>query len=75
MRWIHVEEHSGQVGYAMKMMLYVDDLCWFMLDLGLNEVIMKYMKFNLGICVKFMIYDEYMWWAWEYDMNTPAVHV
>ena len=56
-----------------------DVVCWgsmlIMLDLCLNEVIMKYMKFNLGICVKSMIYDEFIWWAWEYDINIPAVHV
>ena len=46
MRWIHVEEHSVRVGYAMIMMLYVDDLCWFMLDLDLDEDVTLHMNSN-----------------------------
>ena len=59
----------------MYMMFHVDDWCWFMLDLSLNEVTMKYMPCNLDIYAKSIIYVEYNLmniWTWWW---TPAVHV
>ena len=66
---------SGRVRYRMYMMIYVDDLWWFMLVLGLNDDIMKYLLYNHDIYTRSMIYDDYnmkniciTWW-------TPAVYV
>ena len=67
--------YAGRVGCYMMMMFYVDDLWRFMLDLGLNDVIMMHMWYNHDIYVRSMIYDDYsmmnMWTTWW----TPAVHV
>ena len=67
--------YAGCVGCYMMMMFYVDDLWRFMLDLGLNDVIMMHMWYNHNIYVRSMIYDDYsmmnMWTTWW----TPAIHV
>ena len=40
----------------MIMMMYVDDKWWFMLDLGLNEVIMMIIVCNFDIYVKTLVF-------------------
>ena len=46
MRWLCMEELAGSDEYCMTMMLCIDVLWWFMLDLGLNEVIILHMNSN-----------------------------
>ena len=49
MRWLCMEELAGSVDIYMIMMLQIDDLCWFMLDLCENGVMMKYIAYNLSM--------------------------
>ena len=59
----------------MYMIFHVDDWCWFMLDLSLNEVTMKYMPSNLDIYAKSMIYVEYNLMNMRIWYGIPAVHI
>ena len=74
MRWLCMEEHAGCVDIYMMMMMYVDVPCWNMLDLGENEVMLKYMKCNHSIYDKSMIYSWYHLMNMSLRLWTPAVH-
>ena len=63
------------MGIYMMMMLYVDDLYWFMVDLSLNEVIMIHMNFNHDIYAKSIIYVEYNLMNIRIWYGIPAVHI
>ena len=56
-------------------MLYFDDLSWSMIEMNLNDDMIKYMPWNPCIYVGSMIFVEYnmmnTWLCWW----TPAVHV
>ena len=45
------------------MMMYVDDKWWFVLDLGLNEVIMMIIACNLDIYVRTLVLLDLTWWT------------
>ena len=59
----------------MYMMLYFDDLSWFMLEMSLNDKMIKYIPWNPCIYVRSMIFVKYSmmntWLCWW----TPTVHV
>ena len=57
------------------MMLYFDDLSWFILELSLNDDTYKYMSWYPGIYIRSIMFVDYSmmntWYCWW----TPAVHV
>jgi len=47
--------------------MYVDDKCWFMLDLGLNGVIMMFIACNLDIFVETLVLMDLTWWTCKHE--------
>ena len=47
--------------------MYVDDKWWFMLDLGLNGVIMLFIACNLDIFVETLVLMDLTWWTCKYE--------
>ena len=69
------DKHAESVSLSMIMMLYFDDLSWFMLEMSLNDETIKYIPWYTRIYVRSIIFVE------SIMMNTwlcswkPAVHV
>ena len=59
--------HFGHVALDMYMMLYFDDLSWFMLEMSLNDYMIKYMPWYPCIYILdlwFLL--NIAWWTHDY---------